>query len=107
MKIVQLSQQDRAIIRACIESQAIGKATMTEIRTSLKLQDAINIDDLPRGDILKMEPGVVDFKLEEAEYEALKTVVNGDGKMNLSGLVMRQYVNCVDHVEVAKDAPKE
>jgi hypothetical protein len=107
MKIVQLSEQDRAIIRAIIESTAIGKATISDLKNIMKAEDAIRMDVVPRGDIRDFNDNPDTWEVEDAQYDALKAAVEGDGKMNLSKLVMRQYVACVEHIEVAKETPKE
>ena len=107
MRIVQLSEQDRGIIRACSDYMPLGKNALSDMRSMIKAQDAIKIDDVPKGDPREYDAGVNEYQMEEAEWEALKKIVNGEGKQNLAGAMMKLYVACVDHIEVAKEAPKE
>ena len=102
MKIVWLSEQDRAVIRTCLQVVAMGKSSLDDLRALLKAEDAIDIDKVPLKDIMSMATEPVAYNLEDAWLAALKRVLE-EGRERLLKGVAREYVRCYDRFEAAKD----
>ena len=102
MKSVWLSEQDRAVIRVCLQMTAIGESSLADLRSLLKAEDAIALDAIVVKDVLLMAAEPVEYKLEDAWVRALQSVLE-DGRTRLLKSVAREYVRCVDRFEAAKD----
>jgi len=102
MKSVWLSDQDRAIIKTCLQVVVMGKSSLDDLRALLKAEDAIAIDAVPAKDLLSMSSVPSEYKLEDAWIAALKHVLD-ESRERLLKNVAREYVRCYDHFEAAKD----
>jgi len=103
MKYVQITEQDRAILKMCTIRTAVGKSSLEDVRALVKAQDTLRTDEI-HDRMEECSKDVQEYALEDAQYAAVKRVLES-GQEHLPNIVARELVRCHDHLSAAKDAP--
>ena len=107
MKIVFLSEKDRAILKGCAIASVVGKSSIDETRALFNANDKIEISTAIQ-DIEKASAERKQYQLDDAEVKALKGMfLTGKESLRQSQPVLEAMLNCHDHLEDAKPMPSE
>ena len=103
MKLVAISDRDRAILKGCAIGSVVGKSSVDDMRSLFNANNKIRVDDAP-ADLREASDQVGYVQLEDAELKALKQMYE-DGKAGLrrDQPVLGAAIACHDHLEAATD----
>lgn len=105
MKMVQISERDRAILKACAMSSVIGKASVADMQALYNANTKIDTSTAPT-DIDTCSDEAKRYDLEDAEVAALKALfADARGNLRRSQEVLKGALDCHAHLEDAKDIP--
>lgn len=109
MKTVQVTEKDRAILKACAISSVIGERTSIDnVRSLFKANDKLKVDDAPTDIDAASGEKTLTADLEDAELAALKAMcIQGRKNLRSTQVVLRAVLDCDAHLEAAKEKSEE
>ena len=109
MKTVQVTEKDRAILKACAISSVIGERTSIEnVRALFNANEKLDIDSAPNDIDAASREKTLECDLEDAQLNAVKSMFE-QGRKNLrqSQAVLSAVLACDAHLGEAKEKPAE
>lgn len=107
MKMLMISERDRAILKACAMSSVIGKVSVADMQSLYQANTKIDTTSAP-VEIDTCSDERKRYDLEDAEVIGLKALfADARGNLRRTQEVLKGALDCNAHLEEAKDIPAE